>query len=149
LKAHPVAVLEDLPPLGSDAFGELGRVWFGAASGLKGYGRSELDAEAQAQVARLFEVLRHDAVNAFEYRAAARQTQMTRERFEQMGRLERSLKRGVTVQHDASQAAADLADRLAPHGGEMAVSVTEIYAAPAISRAMPVTPDGPAKPAAR
>jgi hypothetical protein len=133
LKAHPVVVLEDLPPMGSDAFGELGRVWFGSSTGLKVYARSELDGDSQAQVARVLELVRHDALTAFAYRSNVHTAPMTRERFEQAARLERNLRKGVAAQHDASQGTVDLADRLAPHGAELTLPLSDAYSAPALA----------------
>jgi S1-C subfamily serine protease len=141
VKAHPVVVLEDLPPMGSDAFGELGRVWFGSSTGLKVYDRSELDGDAQAQVARILDLVRHDALTAFTYRSTAHAAPMTRERFEQAARLERNLRKGVAAQHDASQSTVDLADRLSPHGSDLSLPLSDAYSAPAIAdTAKPLKP---------
>jgi S1-C subfamily serine protease len=144
LRANPVVVLEDLPPIGSDAFGDLGRIWFGGPNGLKLYGRAELDGDAQAQVGRLLDLLRHDALNAFAYRVMQRTAPMTRERVDQLARLERTLKKAATSQHEASQATTELADRLAPHGGELSVPLADAYSPPAYSTNLPADAETPA-----
>jgi hypothetical protein len=157
LKLHPMLVLEDLPPQPGprvDTFGELGRVWFGAPTGLKRYARSDLDADAQAQLTRLLDALRRDAVAAFDFRAAARDAQRSRERYDHMTRLERALKRSVAAQREQAQAVADLADRLAPHGAEAQVGIADVFAPPAPPPAPPprrrgVRPIADGKPASR
>jgi len=137
LKAHPVLVMEDLAPLGSDAFGELGRVWFGGPSGLKVYARSELDAETQSQVNRWVEQLRRNAVTAFAYRMASHTAPVTREKVEQMTRLERGLRKATASQHEASQAASELAERLSPHGPDVPLTTSDAYAPPTLTRNVP------------
>ncbi|HZS41323.1 MAG TPA: serine protease [Polyangia bacterium] len=139
LKTHPMVALEDLPAgdAPADPFGELGRIWFGGTVGLKSYARSELDGDAQAAVTHLLDGLRRDALLAFEYRAAAREGQRSRERYEHMSRLERALKRAAAAQRDQTQALTDLAERLQPHGAETAAPMAEVLTAPAPARLPP------------
>ncbi|HEY7953836.1 MAG TPA: S1C family serine protease [Polyangia bacterium] len=132
LKTHPILVLEDLPPRSGDtSFGTLGRVWLGSAAGLKPYARADLDAEAQAQVVHLLDLLRRDAIATFRYRAAAAGAGSSRERFDQMKRLERALRRTSAQRHDPAQSAVELADRLAPRTGDPSVSLADLFAPPA------------------
>ncbi|HVE83693.1 MAG TPA: serine protease, partial [Myxococcales bacterium] len=94
LRAYPVLLLEDLPPAAADEFGAAGpRAWFGNRQGLKAYGRSDLDGEVQGLLMRLLEALRRDAVAAFEARAADRDANASRERFERAEHLARVLQR--------------------------------------------------------
>lgn len=137
LRVHPIVVVEDLkPPRGRErtSFGELGRVWFGAAAGLKPYAREDLDAETQAATTRLLEALRHDALAAFAYRAAARDAASSRERFDQMSRIEKALRRGQAARREQAQGLAELAERLSPHGAETPVGLADVFAVPAPAR---------------
>jgi len=132
LRVHPILVLEDSKPLQEkDSFGELGRIWFGGPSGLKPYARSDLDADAQALVTRLLEQLRHDAVATFAYRASVRDASSSRERFDHMSRLERTLRHNSLARREPSQQIAELADRLAPHGAEQPAPLADAFAVPA------------------
>jgi S1-C subfamily serine protease len=132
LKAHPLLVLEDLPPqpAAEDSFGDLGRAWFGNPAGLKSLARSELDADTQALLKRILDGLRRDAVQTFALRAAAA-TASSRERFDQMSRSERALKRQVASRRDQAQSLSELAERLSPHGNETPVGVADAFAVPA------------------
>jgi serine protease Do len=134
LKTHPILVLEDLPARpgpGNDPFGELGRVWFGGPSGLKAYVHSDLDADTQAQLGRVLEVLRRSAVQTFAWRTQAREGTQSRERFDLTARLERVVRRSLLVYRDPAQTVADLADRLQPHGADVPVPLAEVFAVPA------------------
>jgi len=111
LQGRPILVLEDLPAAGNE-FGRLGRVWAGNRQGLREAER--LDAEAQAQIAKLLDDLRHNARLVASHRAAARLGMGTRERFQALVRMERNLKRATTAQEDVAQGAIDLADHLCP-----------------------------------
>ena len=129
LRAEPIAVLEDLPPAANE-FGQLGRVWFGNAQGLKAYVHAELDGDAQAQLTHLLDGLRHDALAAFAYDDAARHQDSSREHFDEMARRERAVKKAMAQRQDLSQTAADLAERLAPKGPEPGLTLADVFAAP-------------------
>ncbi|HME92322.1 MAG TPA: serine protease, partial [Myxococcaceae bacterium] len=141
LKSHPLLVIEDLPPQRTEAFGELGRLWFGGPQGLKPYARSELEGDAQGQVTRVLDVLRRNALSTFAYRAAARGAQSSRERFEQVAKLERGLKRTASGQRDVVQLVVELADRFGPHGADVPVHLSDALAIPISNPAFP----GPAE----
>jgi serine protease Do len=130
VKSFPILVLEDLPPRSLGDFGEPGRVWFGGCEGLRSYARSDLDADAQAQVARLLELMRQDATLAAGYGAAAREAPRSRERFEQSARLEASLRKIAASRRDLAQAAAELADRLASRDPATGESLAHVLASP-------------------
>jgi serine protease Do len=137
LKSHPILVLEDLPPQRPDAFGELGRLWFGGPQGLKVYARAELESDVQGQVSRILDGLRRNALATFSYRGAARSALSSRERFEQVVRLERALKRMTHGQRELTQLAADLGDRLGPHGVDVPVHISDAWAIPIANPAFP------------
>lgn len=141
LKSHALLVIEDMPPQRPEAFGELGRLWFGGPLGLKPYARSELEGDAQGQVTRVLDVLRRNALATFAYRAAARGAQSSRDRFEQAAKLERGLKRTATGQKDVMQLVVELADRLGPHGADVPVHLSDALAMPISNPAFP----GPAE----
>jgi serine protease Do len=128
-RTTPLFAFEDLrSPSG---FGELGRLWFGSASaGLKGYVRSDLDADAQALVGRVVDALRRDALGFFGWRDQSANVAPGRDAFDQLARTERSLSRTVTARRDVAAQLADLADRLSPRPGEPASPVAVVFQAP-------------------
>jgi len=136
-KAYPLIVLEDLPSQRPDAFGELGRLWFGGPQGLKAYARSDLESDVQAQVQRVLDTLRRNAVSTFNYRSATRGALNSREKYESVARLERSLKKATFNQRELVQLAVDLADRLSPHGSEVPVFLSDALAVPILNPAFP------------
>ncbi|HEY6097794.1 MAG TPA: serine protease [Anaeromyxobacter sp.] len=129
VRSVPVLVLEDLPADG-DAFGHPGRVWAGNGSGLRAVERTALEAEPQAQLARLLEAFRRDALIAASFRAAARVQASSREKWEAFSRLERSVRKLVDTRQDLSQTALDLADRLAPSDGEFLLLLADALVPP-------------------
>ncbi len=137
LKAYPLVVLEDLPSPRPDAFGELGRLWFGGPQGLKAYARSDLESDVQAQVQRVLDALRRNAVSTFAYRTATRGALNSREKYESVTRLERSLKKSTLNQRELVQLAIELADRLSPHGAEVPVFLSDALAVPIPNPAFP------------
>jgi len=146
VRSVPVLVLEDLPPEG-DGFGKAGRVWAGNGSGLRAVERTALEAELQAHLARLLDALRRDAAVAASFRAAARVQVSSREKWEAVSRLERSVKKLVDARQDLSQAALDLADRLAPSDAELGVLLADTLVPlppPAAPRVPPPAPAGAA-----
>ncbi len=128
-RSQSLLILEDLPPVRADSFGALGRVWAGSRWGLKLYDRSELDGETQGQVLRMLDGLRRDALAAFAYRVAEATANGSKDRFEHVARLERSLRRNATSHRDLSQAADEVAERLGPDGPERAIARAEVLAA--------------------
>jgi len=130
LRSYPLVVLEDLPADDDAGFGSLGRLWFGGLPGLKLYARGALDAEGQAQVARLLDAVRADVLLVSSYRDASRDAVRSRERFDQMTRLERTVSRRMSTRGDLVQTAVDLADRLSPHGEDTVTTLAEILRPP-------------------
>jgi S1-C subfamily serine protease len=124
-RATPVFVYEDLPSASS--FGDPQRLWFGGSAGLKRYRRSDLDADAQAQVIRLIEALRRDAVAFFAFRALSAPGTASREQFNQLSRLEQTLSRTVNARRDLSATLPDLIERLGPRGADVASPVADIF----------------------
>ncbi|HEX7622981.1 MAG TPA: hypothetical protein VF400_05375, partial [Anaeromyxobacteraceae bacterium] len=109
----PVLVVEDLPAT-DESFGRVGRVWAGNRQGLREVMHATLDAEGQALVAKLLDALRHDALLAARHRSAAKHGMSSRQRFQEVARLERSLRRSSSSRQDLAQVATELAERLCP-----------------------------------
>ncbi len=120
----PLFAFEDLAARAS--FGDIGRVWFGGAGGIKTYARSDLDADAQAAVMHTVEAMRRDAVAFFANRAATT-TPKTRAEFERAERAERTLSRTVAGRRELAATLADVADRLAPRAPEPGVALGELF----------------------
>lgn len=130
VRTIPAVVLEDLPASGPDAFGQLGRIWVGSRFGLKLVRVEGLDPDALALFERVLEGLRANAELALELRAASALAARDREHYEQMGKLERQLKRNAAAQSDLANAMADTVDRLGPRVADTTVALAEIYAVP-------------------
>jgi serine protease Do len=137
LRSQPWLVLEDLPATRPDAFGELGRVWGGNRSGLAAHSRSELDGETQGLVLRILDALRRDGLATFGYRSAEAQADESKDRFEQVSRLQSALRKTTASRGDLVQAVGDLAERLGPKGPHRAASLADVLAAPAEQPATP------------
>ena len=128
LRSRPLAVLEDA---GSpSAFGQGGAVWFGGERGFKAYARSDLDADTQAMVARLLDALRRDALGGLALTQAARDAEKSRGEFERTSKLRAEVNRTAQSRRDLAQAAADVADRLAPQAGDPTHGLAELLAPP-------------------
>jgi serine protease Do len=130
LRAVPALALEDLAPAADDAFGAPGRVFAGNRQGLRGVPRAELDADAQAQLARLLDALRHEAIATIRYRVAARGGAASRERFEAVSRLEHAARKSSAARADLAQFALDLAARLAPDTADGPLTLADLVAGP-------------------
>jgi serine protease Do len=150
LRTHPIMVIEDLPAHtgpGNDPFGELGRIWFGGPQGLKTYARTDLDAETQAQLGRVLDLLRHDAVQTFAWRVSTREATPNREKFDAVARLERTLRRNQLAHREPAQNMAELAERLGPHNNDTAVPLADAFVVPPATKPEDATsyraPPGP------
>ncbi len=130
VRSWPLLVLEDLPGARPEDFGARGRIWAGNRHGLCEVPGSALDAEAMGTLDRLLASLRRDAALALRYRAAAQQGGGTRQRFDEMSRLEKTLRRAAADRNDLAQSAAELADRLCPYSADGAHSLAEALAVP-------------------
>ena len=130
VRSIPALVLEDLPATGPDAFGQLGRIWVGSRFGLKQIHPDGLDPDAVTLFERVLEGVRANAMLAFELRAASALAARDREHYEQMGKLERQLRRMSGSQTDLANAVADVVDRLGPKVADTAVALSEVYAVP-------------------
>jgi serine protease Do len=129
LQGHPALVLEDLAaPQGE--FGRLGRVWAGNTQGLRETPRDELDAETTATLVKLLDALRRDAVLTFRYRAAARESASTRERFQDAKRLERLLKRSSASRAPLGDAGLELAEQMCPRFADAPASLADALTLP-------------------
>jgi S1-C subfamily serine protease len=139
LRAQPVLVVEDLPPPNGAGFGMLGRIWAGNGQALWPVERSSLDGEARSQLVKLVDALRRDAVTVASYREAAPQGAASRERFQEVARLERTMARNAAARTDLAQTALELAERLAPQTPDAPVTLGEALA--------PLPPPAPPTPA--
>lgn len=139
VRPTPSLVIEDLPA--SDGFGTIGRVWAGNGQGLVAIDRSALDADAQSQLSKLLDALRHDALLAATLHQAARQGTGTRERFTAVARLERSLRRTSMTRQDLDQLAADLSEHLCPASAEATITLADALMTPALPERPPVAPE--------
>ncbi|GEJ57113.1 S1 family peptidase [Anaeromyxobacter diazotrophicus] len=128
VQGGPALVLEDLPAAGS--FGQLGRVWAGNRQGLRLVDHAALDGEGQALAAKLLDALRRDALLAARHRAAARHGMASRERFHEVTRLERSLRRSAGSRQDLAQASVDMAERLCPGTADAPGTLADALALP-------------------
>jgi serine protease Do len=130
VKAHPIMAVEDLTGAAMEEFGRLGRVWFGNRQGVKAIPRADLDGDAQAQMTRLLDALRHDAIAAFDYRAAARKATGSREQFDQVSRQERALKRTAKERVELSNTVVDWAERFGPHETDVVLPLSALMSPP-------------------
>lgn len=138
VESWPALVIEDLPLAQPDQFGPLGRAWVGHRAGLRALERAELDADVVAQLTRVLDALRADALTALRYRAAAAAARESKDRSREAERLEKALRRSISEHRDASQTVAELADRLGPAPGDRLVRVDEVLvAAPAAAAPAP------------
>jgi S1-C subfamily serine protease len=120
----PLFAYEDLGRAAE--FGEVGRAWFGGLAGLRAYARADLDADAQAGIARTVEALRRDALAFVLERANPLPPSASRQEFERVRRAERSLTRTVAGRREAAANLGELAERLAPHPPDPIVPVAEL-----------------------
>ncbi len=143
-RSQPVLVIEDLPSREAGEFGHMGPVWAGDGYGLHRVDHASLDAEGQAQLAKLLDVLRRDALLAATYRSAVLRGVSTRERYNEVARLERSVRRLVESRRDLAQSALDLADRLSPRDADATATLADVLAGPPPTPAAAVSPISPA-----
>jgi serine protease Do len=125
--AYPLLVAESLP--GADPAAPFARVWFGSARGLAAYAVSELDAETQAQTARIGRGLRLDSSLAARYRSAARDV-ASRQAAEEVAHLEQALKNAASSQRELARIVSDLAERLGPRVGAPGASLADVLEVP-------------------
>jgi len=136
----PALVLEDLPPVAPDQFGTPGLLWAGTERGLRSLEHAALDAEEQGLFARLLEALRHDASAAFEWRSSRPAAASSRDRYEQVARQERTLRKTAAARPDLAQAALDLSDREAPDADGAVRQLAEVLAASINTSIVPAAP---------
>jgi serine protease Do len=130
VRSTPALVVEDLPAGPSEGFGQLGRVWVGSRFGLKHYPPDALDADTQALLERVLDGLRTNAGLALELRTASSLAARDREHYEQMGKLERQLRRAASAQADLGTALTDVVERLGPKVADSIVPLAEAYTVP-------------------
>lgn len=117
----PLVVVEDLPGTDAASFGVDGAVFVGGRAGLQLATAGALDADAQAQIAKLLGVLRGDAIAAFDYRADARAIAGSRAEVDGVSAKRRALKKLLDGQHDVAATVAAIATKAATAVGQGAV----------------------------
>ncbi|BDG06300.1 S1 family peptidase [Anaeromyxobacter oryzae] len=140
VRTQPVLVLEDLLGDGAE-FGRPGRIWAGNGRGLRPVDRAGLDADTQAQLARVLDALRRDALLSRVLDEHASAGVATREQFEEVSRLERGVARLATARADLAQTALDLVERLAPGDADVGVSLADVLAPPLPATPSPAVPE--------
>ncbi|HVY41120.1 MAG TPA: serine protease [Polyangia bacterium] len=147
--SEPTLVIEDLSPGADPDFGSLGRLWFGSSQGLQARDRTALDAEAQAQAARVLDGLRADAAASAAYQQARRGDMGSRQAADTLRRMKRTLARTAAGRGDLLQVAADLSDRFAPQPGEHGATLADLAPLRPIADSPARAPAGPAPVAAK
>jgi hypothetical protein len=142
VQPHPALVLEDLPPGDTGGFGRLGRTWAGNRQGLREVPDATIDAETRAQLAKTLDSLRRDALAASDYHQAARSGMASREGFQELKRLERTLRRTASSRGDLASAALEASEQLCPRFADAPATFAEVLA-PIPGR------EGPGEPAPR
>lgn len=135
VRGQPALVLEDLAAPGE--FGRAGRIWAGDGRGVRPIERSALDADAQAQLARLLDALRRDADLVARLRTVQRAGSATREQFDEVTRLEGAVGQLATTRAELAQGALELAERLTPPDADATGTLAEALAPPPAPPASP------------
>jgi serine protease Do len=117
-ESWPALVIEDVATGAPNEFGDLGRVFFGNARGLKEQERVRMSAEMHAQLERSLEILRRAALAAVEYRRAAMLADDSKDAFDRSKRLEKALRRAGTSSREIVTAVTELMERESPKPGE-------------------------------
>ncbi len=123
IRTYPVLVLEDLPTTDGSTFGTLGRVWIGNRQGLKAYVHADLDADTQAQLARLLDGLRRESVISFAVRASDHDASTSKEKFQRTERLVKALQGATAGYVELAQSTGELSERFGPAPGELTVAL--------------------------
>jgi S1-C subfamily serine protease len=134
LDAGPRLVIEDLPPKGA-SFGALGRIWAGNRQGLRLVERASMDAETLGQVSRILDTLRRNVMQVMAYSAGVRRGVPSRERYKEVARLERDVRRTISGQQDVAQSVLDVAERLCPESVDATDTLSAALIAVPSSRA--------------
>ena len=139
----PLLAIEDVPDGDPKAFGKLGNVYIAAGGGLVHYAPAEVDAEAQAMIARLLSVLRMDALATFDYRDAIRTTADSRSAYDRVASKKRALGRMLDAQRDTGMTALEPTSRAVTKTGVMA-SLRDIEADPVTTKTAALSSEGAA-----
>ncbi len=123
---EPALVVEDLAPGADPAFGRLGRIWVGSSKGLVARDGTTLDAEAQAEIARVLDGLRADAAATAAYQRARRADAASRQESDALRRMKRTLTRTAASRGELLQTAADLSEHFGPQGAERGLTLADL-----------------------
>ncbi len=127
---RPTLVIEDLPD--SAGFGALGNVYIGGTNGLQATVLAEADAATQNQVTRALDLLRTDALSAFEYRATAPTAETSKDSYEKVAGQRKALGRLLEGQRDSVAAALEVVHQLKGDGTAQKLTDLETTLTPAV-----------------
>ncbi len=122
-RSYPVFVIEDLPSIGGNLFGQFGRVWIGNRQGLKIFNKLKADAETQAQLDKLLDGLRQVSIASFDLNDADKEAATSREKFEKSKRLEKVLRKINDSHSELIQNSLEIAEHHGPQPGDVAVEL--------------------------
>ena len=128
--SHPLLALEDLAGEDPKAFGTLGAVYLGGATGLHPYPTTNSDAEVHALLSRSLIALRKSAIAAIDCRAASRTAADSRPAFDRVAVKKRALAVMLDAQRDTAQSVMDLISRETSKATGSAIRLGEIEADP-------------------
>jgi len=143
VKGWPVIVLEDLPSSEGAGFGNLGRVWFGNARGLRERRVQDLDEPDRLMLEHALEALRRTALVMIQHRALTVRAATSREAAEDLVRVDREHRRLVGASRDLSLTAIDAAERLGPASADEALGASRPYLEAQAPPAEPSAPETP------
>lgn len=127
---RPTMVIEDLPD--PSGFGALGNVYVGGANGLQATVLAEADAATQNQVTRALDLLRTDALTAFDYRASAPTADKSKDSYEKVAGQKKALGKLLDGQRESVAAALDVAKKLKGDGSPQKLADLETTLTPAV-----------------
>lgn len=143
VKGWPVMVLETLASPEGGGFGQLERIWFGNARGLKERRVQDLDEADRLTAEHSLETMARASLVVVRERALTIRAITSREAAEDLVRVDRELKRLGGQGRDLSQAAADAAERLGPATSDEALSSTRPFLQPVQPERSPEKPKAP------
>lgn len=127
---RPTMVIEDLPdPAG---FGTLGNVYVGSANGLQATVLAEADAATQNQVTKALDLLRTDALSAFDYRATAPTAEKSKDAYAKVAGQRKALGKLLDGQRESVAAVLDVARKLKGDGAAQTLTDLETTLIPAV-----------------
>jgi serine protease Do len=139
-RGWPVLVLEDVEGAPGLAFGQVDRVWFGNARGIKERRLQDLEELDRLAVQRGVDGLRRTALMAVQYRSLTVRATSSREAADDLARVDRELRRLAAANRDVAQVLLDAADRLGPTATEEAIPPARAFVQTPPPEPAPPTP---------